>query len=218
MEEALPMVDHVLSFNKSPGQLDALKRQLDVFTAASSLRERFGNDVTREITSSYTLGRRMAADNPRIKKAVPSIIIPYELSRRDKMVVQDLITRNLSQLGKDLDTMKGEILRRLTDGIKEGQGITEIAKGIRNKVDGMSKARSEMIARTETAYSYVNATAEAYKQAGVDAWQWVSALGYTCCDICQEKHGQVYQWGDPQPPEHPNCLCTMWPVFNKEAA
>ena len=211
-----PLINQHLSVSK-PGGMAELRKTMDSIINRAQIEQDYGAGVTRDITASYTLGRRMAMENPRIKRD-GSILIPYQLSTRDQMVVSDLIERNLGQLTRSTDEMKTSILQMLIDGIKEQRSTQDIIRDIRTSIDGMTKTKAETIARTEIAYSYNNATAEAYKQAGVDQWQWIAALGYYCCDVCQEKHGQIYDWGDPQPPEHPNCLCTLYPVINREAA
>jgi len=125
--------------------------------------------------------------------------------------IEDLNTRNLGLVTKMTEDMKANLLGIMTDGIKQGMGTNEIAKNISNQI-GIDSARAKTIARTEIAYSYNTAISETYQKAGISQWQWLATLGYYCCDICQENHGQVFDWGDPEPPEHPNCLCTIYPV------
>lgn len=46
-----------------------------------------------------------------------------------------------------------------------------------------------------------------------DEYQWVSILDSQTSDICRERHGNVYRYGDgPLPPAHPRCRSKTVPV------
>jgi SPP1 gp7 family putative phage head morphogenesis protein len=145
-----------------------------------------------------------------------SIIIPYQLNRLDQAVVEDLKIRNLSNVTKLTEDMKTELLRTLTEGIRMQQSTQSIMRAIHEQIPGITRARAKTIARTEISYSYNTAQAKTYQSIGLDRWQWLAALGYNCCDECTARHGNVYDWGDEQPPLHPNCLCTIYPIVDKE--
>lgn len=82
-----------------------------------------------------------------------------------------------------------------------------------------SEARSQAIARTETAFADVGGNMEAYRTSGqVESKQWLASAG--CCDDCQALDGMVVgldesfpNGGDAGPPLHPNCECDVLPVL-----
>jgi len=165
--------------------------------------------INEHITLGYRAGKQRAVSNPRIIK---SIRIDPKLSIYDNRVIEDLKARNFSLITKLTEDMKTDLLRVMTDGIKHGDGTTKIAKDISESITTISRSRAETIARTEIAYSYNTAISETYKKADITQWQWLATLGTTCCEECAALHGQVFDWTDEQPPLHPNCLCTIYPV------
>lgn len=170
--------------------------------------------IRDNITQAYIRGKKTAAENPRIR--INSIIIPYQLNYTDQRVVEDLIVRNVSLVTKLTEDMKQELIRTLTDGIREQQSIDNMIRAINERIPDITRARAKTIARTEIAYSYVNAHSKAYRGLGIEQWQWMAALGYNCCDECINNHGKVFDFGDPEPPLHPNCLCDIYPIIDKE--
>jgi SPP1 gp7 family putative phage head morphogenesis protein len=167
--------------------------------------------IDKHITLSYKRGKQVAASNPRLTRQ--SIIIPSILSRTDNLAIEDLKTRNFNLINDD--TIKKTLLRVMTEDIRQGKGTVEMARDIRNNIIDIGKTRSKMIARTEIAFSYNSAIAKTYRDADIEQWQWLSALAETTCQECASRHGVIYDWGDEQPPIHPNCLCTMYPIVDR---
>jgi len=165
--------------------------------------------VKEGVTLSYKIGKQRAVNNSRV---VRTIKISPSLSIYDNQVLEDLKTRNLSLITKLTEDMKTRLLQVMIDGIKQGTSTTDIARNITKGIEDISRPRAEMIARTEIAYSYNTAIGETYKHEGISEWQWLATLGTTCCEECANRHGNVYRWSDEQPPAHPNCLCTIYPV------
>jgi SPP1 gp7 family putative phage head morphogenesis protein len=145
-----------------------------------------------------------------------TIRIDPKLSIFDQFAIEDLKTRNLGLVTKLTEDMKVDLLRIMTDGMNQGQNPTVIARDISKGIEDISRPRAEVIARTEIAYSYNTAKADSYKKAGIEQWQWLAALGYNCCEECTANHGEVFDWNDPLPPLHPNCLCTIYPIIPGE--
>lgn len=169
--------------------------------------------IDEHITRSFKHGKETAVSNQRLIRE--SITISSKLSRTDYLAIDDLKTRNFGLIKNAGDSMKNQLLVTITDGIREGKGTNEIARNIQDTIYDIGKNRSKMIARTEIAYSYNNAIAKTYQDAEIEKWQWLSALGENTCAECSSRHGNIYDWGDEQPPIHPNCLCTMYPIVDK---
>jgi SPP1 gp7 family putative phage head morphogenesis protein len=166
--------------------------------------------IDEHITRSYRSGKERAANNPRLKD---TIRIDPKLSMLDMGAIEDLKTRNLGLVTKLTEDMKIDLLRIMTDGMQQGQGTAEISRNISGGIEDISRKRAETIARTEIAYSYNTAISDSYKKIGIDKWQWLAALGYTCCDECIANHGEIFDWNDPRPPLHPNCMCSIYPIL-----
>jgi SPP1 gp7 family putative phage head morphogenesis protein len=97
-------------------------------------------------------------------------------------------------------------------GIATGQSNQQIAKAINDAV-GFGAARSMTIVRTETNRAYREASRKFYADNdGVKGWRWVAALDLTTCPICWALHGSIFQTRVKMA-THPNCRCTMVPVF-----
>jgi SPP1 gp7 family putative phage head morphogenesis protein len=114
------------------------------------------------------------------------------------------------------EDMKAGMLRVMSEGIQQNKGTLEIARNMSNEVTDIGKKRAILIARTEISKSYNSAISKTYQTAGIEKWQWLAAMGENTCDICADRHGEVFNWGDAQPPEHPRCLCTIYPVVDVE--
>jgi len=169
--------------------------------------------IDKHVTLAYHAGKTKAVNNPRLTRE--SIRIPSALSIYDQKAIEDLRTRNFNLVTKATEDMKSNLLRIMTDDIRQGKGIDSIARDISNEINDLGRTRSKLIARTEIAYAYNNAVSDTYQKAGIERWQWLAALGFNCCDECIDRHGEVFDWGDEQPPLHPNCLCTIYPVVDR---
>lgn len=202
-------------FNRSDtsGYIKEAGEKIDRYTDGIIYAESPGI-IDHYITQGYHRGKINAANNPRLKRN--SIIIPSKLSIYDNRAIEDLKNRNLGLVTKLTIDIKSDILRIITDDIREGKGIQDIGRDITKTISDISRTRAERIARTELAYSYNTAMAESYKKAGIEEWQWMATLGTTCCEECAELHGEVFNWNNPQPPLHPNCNCSIYPVVINE--
>ena len=86
---------------------------------------------------------------------------------------------------------------------------------------GFSDARSENIARTETAFADSAGNMAAYRASGVvSGKRWITGAG--CCDLCEALDGievpldADFPDGGDCPPLHPQCRCACTPVLAEE--
>lgn len=166
--------------------------------------------VEKNITLTYRSGKRDASNNPRIKKQ--HVVIPVEMNPLDQDAIKNLFARNLNLIDNISQNVKTQVLMTIETGIRQHEGINKIARDLKNKIPEIADTRAKVIARTELAYAYNTAISNSYQAAGIKQWQWLSALAETTCQDCQNLHGQVFDWGEPEPPLHPNCLCTEYPI------
>lgn len=117
------------------------------------------------------------------------------------------------------DDQKQELRDILSDGLKEGKGMRDIAKEMEEKVDGMSRTRAQAIARTETTRAKNLGQWYKYKEKGFGSF----TVNFTseACDLCVDLYdGIVFPIDAVEmlPPEqtHPNCMCIA--IFHPESA
>ena len=119
--------------------------------------------------------------------------------------------------------MDQETKRRLAhvvgDGIKNKRGIPGLSRDIRDTFSLMTKHRSELIARTETANALSQASLDTMKEMGIDGKEWVTAGDDLVSDECNENEAQgviplanQFSGGVGAPPQHPDCRCAIAPA------
>lgn len=134
-----------------------------------------------------------------------------------KGVIAENTMHYVTRMGED---MKTELRKIAVQGYNDRLAPREIAKQMSTKVDGLSRTRAQVIARTETmrANNLSNYTNAKLNQ-GAQSFIVMNDLG-TVCDDCAE----AYQNGavvfdiseiDEMPPRHPRCNCT--PRFSTKA-
>jgi hypothetical protein len=111
------------------------------------------------------------------------------------------------------------IAQTVSDGIKNKRGIDGLARDIRKQFDDMSRYRSKMIARTETADALSQGAIDRMTAMGVTGKESIRGSNEDC-DICQgnEDAGilpidQPFPSGHMRVPYHPNCVCAVAPVM-----
>ncbi len=83
----------------------------------------------------------------------------------------------------------------------------------------MSRYRSQLIARTETANALSEASLDSMADMGIDGKEWVTAGDDQVSDECLGNEaqgvipvGDAFSSGAEAPPEHPDCRCTVAPA------
>ena len=119
--------------------------------------------------------------------------------------------------------MEEETKRRLANTISQGiankRGIPGIARDIRGTFDDMTKYRSELIARTETASALSQASLDTMADMGVDGKEWITVGDADVSTEClaNEAQGVIpakdsFSSGKMAPPQHPACRCAVAPA------
>ncbi len=133
-------------------------------------------------------------------------------------------------------TARDQVTSLLQQGVKEGVGIDELKRRLREKFEGWSDTKAQTIARTEVVGASNSANLAAYQISGlVDSKEWLAVQGD---DATRETHeqldGQTVGIGDQftsdsgattQGPglfgiaaEDINCRCTVLPKMNDLAS
>jgi len=126
-----------------------------------------------------------------------------------------------STLVKQINETTRERLRNtIADGINNKRGVPGIARDIRKTFDGMTKYRSELIARTETANGLGEAFIARGKELGVTGKEWLTVGDDRVSIECQENEmagvipfDSAFPSGVMTVPQHPACRCAVAPVM-----
>lgn len=166
--------------------------------------------VTEGVRTGYHQGVLYA------ERALARIGISSQLGRgpADQQVLDVLQARNLSALkGITAETNKA-IIRSLTEGINNGEGVVKLRKRLMAEVDGIGYNRARLMAHTETMYASNEGAKLRYSQHGVTQVEWLTAGHDNTCADCAALNGQVFDIDKAPPiPHHPMCRCTLLPVI-----
>ncbi|MGL4730340.1 MAG: minor capsid protein [Clostridium sp.] len=123
-----------------------------------------------------------------------------------------------TRLWKNTQVLANNLKDIITNGLIQGKTITEMAIQLNNAMNTGFNVSHRLI-RTETMH-YLNESAKkAYANGGCEEVQVWAAVDERTCDVCGEKHGNVYRINDcPTLPLHANCRCTILPIVDKDDA
>ena len=146
---------------------------------------------------------------------VPGIDVTFSLENE---FVQTVLDRLAKQVRGVAATTQDDIRRLVGQAAESGWSNDELARQIRTAGTDLSRSRSVMIARTESAAGYTGGSLAAYQDSGVvSGTTWL--MGPDSCEICQALDGQTadlgadYPGGFAGPPAHPHCVCVLSPVI-----
>jgi len=136
--------------------------------------------------------------------------------------IEQAITWADKYCAKLVTQMDEETKRRLakvvSDGIKNKRGVPGLSRDIKKQFTNMSRYRSQMIARTETANTLSQASLDNMMDMGIEGKEWVT--GGEPCEICEgnEAEGvisvnQAFSSGHMNPPAHPNAVFEGYGFF-----
>jgi SPP1 gp7 family putative phage head morphogenesis protein len=127
-----------------------------------------------------------------------------------KGVISENTMHYVTRMGED---MKTDLRKIAVEGYRNKVAPKELAKQMSQKIEGLSRQRAQVIARTETRRAgnisnYVNAKINQ----GANSFKVISDSS-TVCPFCQQLYGDgsiVFdiEQSDVIPPIHPNCNCT----------
>lgn len=132
----------------------------------------------------------------------------------------DWANKHSATLVKGLDEeTKTRLAHTISQGIETKRGVPGLARDMRTTFADMSKHRSELIARTETANALSQASLDTMEDMGIDGKEWVTAGDDRVSEECEANEnegvipvGQTFSGGVMAPPQHPDCRCTLAPA------
>lgn len=110
------------------------------------------------------------------------------------------------------DTSRRALQRELTEWIASGEPLPALT----DKLTAMfGPVRAEAIAVTEVTRVYHRSNVAAWREFGVDAWTFQTAVDEIVCPMCAPLHGQEFQLDDEEhaPPIHTRCRCYSKPLI-----
>ena len=112
-----------------------------------------------------------------------------------------------------MDTTRADLRKALQDGEAAGEGISQLAKRVREVVEESYKGRGETIARTEVGTSQQRAAILGYRESGVVSKVRVLD-GTDHDDECRAANGQAWEleYADARPLQHPRCTRCFVPL------
>ncbi len=132
----------------------------------------------------------------------------------DWRVIDVLKARNLTALKGVTAEMNKAIVRSLTEGINNGEGVIKLRNRLVTEVEGIGYDRSRKMAHYETMYASNEGAKLRYTQHGIRRVQALTAGHANTCDDCDALNGQIFDIDKaPRFPLHVYCRCTWLPVI-----
>ena len=125
-----------------------------------------------------------------------------------------------AQLVTQMDTeTKKRLAHTISEGIKNKRGVPGLARDIKKTFSSMSRNRSLLIARTETANALSQASLDRMKDMDIDGKEWVTVGDANVSEDCEANEAQgvipvnqAFSGGTMGPPQHPDCRCSLAPA------
>ncbi|MCL4504106.1 MAG: phage head morphogenesis protein [Deltaproteobacteria bacterium] len=143
----------------------------------------------------------------------------------NKLAVEWAENRAAELVTKIEESTRDYLRADVTQAVEEGWSTQQLADHLADNF-GFSEARSELIARTETAFADCNGNFMAYKSSGVvQGKEWLLGSGHDDDDECDLNADagvigldEAFPSGDLVPPAHPRCVCDFLPVLEGQEA
>jgi SPP1 gp7 family putative phage head morphogenesis protein len=127
-------------------------------------------------------------------------------------------TRVYSSLKDVTSTMDAKMSRILAQGLADGKSPRDLGRQLAAEVDGISKSRGAMIARTEIIHTHAEGQLDAFEALKVHDLtvlaEWLVTPDKRLCSKCAELQGIVLTIPEARGllPRHPNCRCAWIPA------
>lgn len=117
-----------------------------------------------------------------------------------------------NRIWTDKNRLVQNLERLMARGIAIGNSSTTIATELSEQM-GTSFYNAQRLARTEMNNIFNQGTADGYKEADVDEYEYLATLDDRTSEICQELDGKRFKLNEKEigvnyPPMHPNCRST----------
>lgn len=140
----------------------------------------------------------------------------------NKVLSMDWSGQNYSKrIWKNTQTLANTVKEELLINLLTGRTNREVAEIITNKfASGAAKARR--LVRTESNFISSELNHEAYKEAGIEEYQYLATLDLRTSEICREMDGKIFKVSERKVgvncnPMHLWCRSTTVPVVDRES-
>lgn len=143
----------------------------------------------------------------------------------DTKTIESIIARpwapdgsNFSErIWRDREVLVNELQKELVQSFIRGDAPDKAIRNISKKMEVSKRAAGRLI-MTESAFFANEARAKAFKELGVEEYQFLATLDTRTSEICQDMDLKVFKLSEKQvgvnwPPLHPNCRSTIVPYF-----
>jgi len=193
--------------------LGDIENTLDSLLAA--FNKKLQADISGQIAEIYFSGSAEMVSWGQTKAGIP---IAYEGPPISQAI--DWAEKHGATLVKGIDEeTKRRLAHSISQGIETKRGIPGLARDIRKEFADMSRYRSQLIARTETANALSSASLDRMQDMGIEGKEWVTAGDDKVSDECLGNEaegvipvGQTFSGGVDAPPQHPDCRCVVAPA------
>ena len=200
-----------LSANSSISRLEALQGQIDLILndlfdkGVTQMKNQFGDDfVEGYYKKCYDLQSRAGFFN--------------EIAKIDYATIENVVSYPWSgamfsdRLWQNKQALLFNTREVLTQGLIQGKSVNAMSSALAAKM-GQSYKNAERLVRTETAHIHAESDRAAYKEAGVEQYEFMATLEVRTCDVCGSLDGKHFKVSEAKagvnyPPIHPNCRCT----------
>lgn len=200
-----------LSANSSISRLEALQGQIDLILndlfdkGVAQMKNQFGDDfVEGYYKKCYDLQSRAGFFN--------------EIAKIDYAAIENVVSYPWSgamfsdRLWQNKQALLFNTREVLTQGLIQGKSVNVMSSALAAKM-GQSYKNAERLVRTETAHIHAESDRAAYKEAGVEQYEFMATLEVRTCDVCGSLDGKHFKVSEAKvgvnyPPIHPNCRCT----------
>lgn len=122
---------------------------------------------------------------------------------------------------KNKNKMLATLKQELTQGMITGASIQKMSANVKNRLDIGTKEAQRLI-RTESTAVLVDSSNKAYKDFGLEKYEYIASLDEKTCDKCAPLDGKVFLLdemvkGVNAPPIHPNCRDDISPFVDEPA-
>lgn len=149
-----------------------------------------------------------------------------EFAQISAKTVNELITYPFNgadfstRLWKQKDYMLQSLNESITTMLIQGRNPQTLTKEFAKKF-GTKEYEAYRLLHTEGSFIIEQGTQAAYKEDGVEKYQWLATLDSKTCDDCQPKDNKVYLVsegvvGISLPPKHAFCRCTTVPYYDDQ--
>ena len=141
----------------------------------------------------------------------------------DNDMIKEILSFPLSgrhyskRLWININKLKNDIVEEITKMLIQGKGVKEASKALSKRLDADLKNCIRLI-QTEHSYFMEKSSELAYKEIGVEEFQFVSTLDKRTSKICQELDGKVFKMservvGVNVPPMHPFAVPLLYHIL-----